>query len=208
MPLGWFFAEQWRRFEGNNFVQRKCDNWVARDRLLKNFANELPMVKNSQICQSNFHSNMFSFSVHACCAKPSLIEDDMRPILSAIKTETLSAFSTREPSIASPWDFQSKFNLLSFLTGLNFSCKFFFYSYDGAGQQCCYDLAGYLMMTSDNKWGGNPMRNHNLGLLPWNEANKIPTLSHWLADVIPFYPCCMWQDEQSNGLKFKHYHLD
>ena len=72
-------------------------------------------------------------------------------------------------------------------------------NHDGAGQQCCYDLAGYLMMTSDNKWGGNPRRNHNLGLLPWNEANKIPTLSHWLADKMPFYPCCIWQDEQSNG---------
>lgn len=72
-------------------------------------------------------------------------------------------------------------------------------NHDGAGQQCCYDLAGYLMLTADNKWGGNPMRNHNLGLLPWNEANKIPTLSHYLADVIPFYPCCLWQDEQSNG---------
>ena len=40
---------------------------------------------------------------------------------------------------------------------------FYFTSHDGAGQQCCYDLAGYLMMTSDNKWGGNPLRNHNLG---------------------------------------------
>ena len=39
----------------------------------------------------------------------------------------------------------------------------------------------------------------NIGVLPWNEANKIPTMSHWLADVAPFYPCCMWQDEQSNG---------
>ena len=73
------------------------------------------------------------------------------------------------------------------------------FSYDGSGQQCCYDLAGYLMMTTDNKWGSNPLRNHNLGLLPWNEANKIPTMSHWLADVLPFYPCCMWQSEQSNG---------
>jgi AMOP domain len=24
-----------------------------------------------------------------------------------------------------------------------------FFSHDGAGQQCCYDLAGYLMMTPD-----------------------------------------------------------
>jgi len=70
---------------------------------------------------------------------------------------------------------------------------------DGAGQQCCYDLNGYLMMTSDNKWGGKPMRSHNLGVLPWNEAAKIPSLSHWLQDISPFYPCCMWQGEQSGG---------
>ena len=66
-------------------------------------------------------------------------------------------------------------------------------SHDGAGQQCCYDQAGYLMMTSDNKWGGKPRRSHNLGVLPWNEANKIPTMSHWLQDIMTFYPCCMWQ---------------
>ena len=78
-------------------------------------------------------------------------------------------------------------------------------SHDGAGQQCCYDLAGYLMMTSDNKWGGNPLRNHNLGVLPWNEANKIPSLSHWLSDILPFYPCCLWQDEQSNGCQMYRY---
>ena len=41
--------------------------------------------------------------------------------------------------------------------------SFYFSSHDGAGQQCCYDLAGYLMLTADNKWGGNPLRNHNLG---------------------------------------------
>lgn len=43
------------------------------------------------------------------------------------------------------------------------------------------------------------MRTHDLGVLPWNEANKIPTLSHYLQDTAPFYPCCMWQDEQSSG---------
>ena len=75
----------------------------------------------------------------------------------------------------------------------------FFGSHDGAGQQCCYDIAGYLMMSSDNQWGGKPRRYHNLGVLPWNEANKIPTLSHYLSDTLPFYLCCMWQGEQSNG---------
>lgn len=70
-------------------------------------------------------------------------------------------------------------------------------SRDGAGQQCCYDKDGLLMMTSDNKWGGNPGRSHNLGLMPWNEAGKVPSLSHWQMDVIPFYTCCLWQDESS-----------
>ena len=55
------------------------------------------------------------------------------------------------------------------------------------------------MLTADNQWGGNPLRNHNLGVLPWNEANKIPTLSHWLSDILPFYTCCLWQGEQSQG---------
>ena len=91
------------------------------------------------------------------------------------------------------------FSFLS-LAFSNFANDFIFArSYDGSGQQCCYDLAGYLMMSSDNKWGGNPLRYHNLGLLPWNEANKIPTLSHYLSDVMPFYPCCIWQSDQSTG---------
>ena len=55
------------------------------------------------------------------------------------------------------------------------------------------------MMTSDNMWGGKTRRYHNLGLLPWNEANKIPTLSHYLNDIAPFYVCCLWQGSQANG---------
>lgn len=70
---------------------------------------------------------------------------------------------------------------------------------DGAGQQCCYDRDGYLMMTADKMWGGNPHRAHNLGKSPFDEANKVPSLSHWYHDVIPFYTCCKWQGEQSPG---------
>ena len=79
----------------------------------------------------------------------------------------------------------------------------FFPSHDGAGQQCCYDIAGYLMMSSDNQWGGKPRRYHNLGVLPWNEANKIPTMSHYLGDTLPFYLCCMWQVGVSNSQNFE-----
>ena len=46
-------------------------------------------------------------------------------------------------------------------------------SKDGAGQQCCYDRDGYLMMSADQMWGGNPHRAHNLGKTPFDEANKV-----------------------------------
>ena len=44
LNLGWYFAEQWRRYIGNNWQQNKCDAWTKRDRMLKRYANELPMV--------------------------------------------------------------------------------------------------------------------------------------------------------------------
>ncbi|KAK1121815.1 hypothetical protein K0M31_010127 [Melipona bicolor] len=70
---------------------------------------------------------------------------------------------------------------------------------DGSEQQCCYDKNGYLMLTYDQQWGSRPHRSHNLGYYPWDEANKVPTLSHWYHDVIPFYMCCMWQEEHAVG---------
>jgi hypothetical protein len=56
-----------------------------------------------------------------------------------------------------------------------------------------------LMLTYDQQWGSRPHRSHNLGYLPWNEANKVPTLSHWFHDMVPMYMCCLWQEEQSVG---------
>ncbi|XP_011644865.1 protein mesh isoform X1 [Pogonomyrmex barbatus] len=70
---------------------------------------------------------------------------------------------------------------------------------DGSEQQCCYDRNGYLMLTYDQQWGSRPHRSHNLGYFPWNEANKVPTLSHWYHDVVPMYTCCLWQEEQAVG---------
>lgn len=55
------------------------------------------------------------------------------------------------------------------------------------------------MMSHDQMWGSRPRRSHNIGQMPWNEANKVPTLSTWFHDVRPFYSCCYWQDEQAVG---------
>lgn len=72
-------------------------------------------------------------------------------------------------------------------------------SLEGSEQQCCYDKNGYLMLSYDQQWGSRPRRSHNLGFIPWNEANKVPTLSQWFHDMRPFYTCCLWQDEQAVG---------
>jgi len=55
MPLGWYFAEQWRRFLGNNWVEQQCDKFIIQDRFLKNFANELPVVSSSYSEPSPFY---------------------------------------------------------------------------------------------------------------------------------------------------------
>ena len=141
-----------------------------------------------------FYDIVLYFSVLAYFVKQLLTVVAMLLILSVTKMVILSAFITRGLSIVSGQDFLSKLPSVIHVIERE-KCS----SHDGAGQQCCYDLDGYLMMTSDNKWGGTPMRSHNLGVLPWNEATKIPTLSHWLQDISPFYPCCLWQDEQSGG---------
>ncbi|TRY73653.1 hypothetical protein TCAL_08799 [Tigriopus californicus] len=159
MPLGWYFSDQWRRYEGNDWVQKMCDRWIAKDRLLKNFANELPMCP-CLLRQANVDRGRYA------------------PDFECDQDGNTQCFYHQGAQHC-------------VVSGIP--------NYDGSGQQCCYDLAGYLMLSSDNKWGGKPLRHHNLGLLPWNEANKIPTLSHWLADIMPFYPCCLWQDEQSSG---------
>lgn len=72
-------------------------------------------------------------------------------------------------------------------------------SIQGSEQQCCYDRNGLLMLSYDQMWGSRPRRNHNIGQMPWNEANKVPTLSQWFHDIRPFYSCCRWQDEQAVG---------
>ncbi|XP_066245028.1 protein mesh isoform X1 [Euwallacea similis] len=70
---------------------------------------------------------------------------------------------------------------------------------EGSEQQCCYDKNHYLMLSYDQQWGSSPKRCHNLGLMPYQEATKVPTLSQWFHDMVPKYLCCLWQEEQAVG---------
>lgn len=56
---------------------------------------------------------------------------------------------------------------------------------EGSGQQCCYDRNSYLMLSYDQQWGSRPLRSHNLGFLPWNEANKVKIKSYLIQQSEP-----------------------
>ncbi|XP_045479258.1 protein mesh isoform X3 [Harmonia axyridis] len=70
---------------------------------------------------------------------------------------------------------------------------------EGGEQQCCYDKNNFLMLSYDQIGGSNPRRSHNLGLNPYTESTKVPSLSQWYHDVIPKFVCCRWQDSQAVG---------
>nr|XP_006816784.1 PREDICTED: sushi domain-containing protein 2-like [Saccoglossus kowalevskii] len=64
----------------------------------------------------------------------------------------------------------------------------------GGGNQCCYDADGNLMFSSDTDQGSTPDRYHTWGYHPYNELGRVPSMSHWLDDVVTFYYCCLWSD--------------
>ena len=48
------------------------------------------------------------------------------------------------------------------------------------------------MYTNDTYSGSTPDRHHFLGMPPYNVYGKVPALSHYLHDVVPYYLCCKW----------------
>ncbi|KAL5012737.1 hypothetical protein ScPMuIL_011288 [Solemya velum] len=63
---------------------------------------------------------------------------------------------------------------------------------DGAGNQCCYARDGSLRFAADSFNGSTPDRSHSWGATPYARPGHVPTMSHWLKDVITFYYCCIW----------------
>ncbi|XP_029826722.2 protein mesh isoform X1 [Ixodes scapularis] len=81
-------------------------------------------------------------------------------------------------------------------------------SVGGSGQTCCYDMEGELMLTADTMYGGRPSRIFSYGILPFNSRVKVPTLSWWNVDAVPFFYCCHWQygkDDSESCQKYKYW---
>ena len=64
----------------------------------------------------------------------------------------------------------------------------------GGGSRCCYDFIGNLMYTNDTKSGSTSDRYHINGIPPFGTYGRVPALSHYLHDMVPFYLCCQWSD--------------
>ena len=65
---------------------------------------------------------------------------------------------------------------------------------DGAGNQCCYSETGSLVFAADTFQGSTPDKSHDWGAAPYMRPGYVPSLSHWIRDVVTFYYCCLWNE--------------
>ncbi|KAF7495260.1 Protein mesh [Sarcoptes scabiei] len=78
-------------------------------------------------------------------------------------------------------------------------------SVGGSGQTCCYDDREDLLQTADTMYGGRPSRAFVYGKHPYKSQMMIPVLSEYLHDVVPFFFCCKWQEEEDNANTCQRY---
>ncbi|XP_033742451.1 sushi domain-containing protein 2-like isoform X2 [Pecten maximus] len=62
----------------------------------------------------------------------------------------------------------------------------------GSGNQCCYGPDGALRYAADTFQGSTPDRSHAWGAFPYGRTDLVPSMSHWVKDVVTFYYCCLW----------------
>ncbi|XP_033127134.1 sushi domain-containing protein 2-like [Anneissia japonica] len=67
-------------------------------------------------------------------------------------------------------------------------------SSEGHGLECCYDANGALTNIADNKHAGYSHRYHHLGRQPFDEIGRVPYLSYFLHDILPYRRCCKDHD--------------
>ncbi|KAL8616990.1 hypothetical protein ACOMHN_014161 [Nucella lapillus] len=65
----------------------------------------------------------------------------------------------------------------------------------GGGSHCCFDNDNNLMYAADSYQGSMSSKAHAWGAPPYGQPGTVPSLSHWLHDLIPYYYCCQWSSE-------------
>ncbi|XP_070567838.1 sushi domain-containing protein 2-like isoform X2 [Ptychodera flava] len=62
---------------------------------------------------------------------------------------------------------------------------------EGTGRECCYNAAGSIIDSADSFSAGPSHSRHHGGITPYNSPGKIPYLSNFKEDVLPWYRCCV-----------------
>ncbi|XP_070567836.1 sushi domain-containing protein 2-like [Ptychodera flava] len=65
---------------------------------------------------------------------------------------------------------------------------------EGTGRECCYNAAGSIINSADSFSAGPFHSRYHGGIIPYNSAGKIPHLSHFKEDVLPWHRCCVLTD--------------
>ncbi len=72
-----------------------------------------------------------------------------------------------------------------------------YYRESGAASRCCYSKNGNLMYAGDSVSGSFSAKVHPDGIYPYGVAGRIPAMSHWIFDKLPYLWCCKWADDKS-----------
>ncbi|XP_077869987.1 sushi domain-containing protein 2-like [Saccoglossus kowalevskii] len=76
-------------------------------------------------------------------------------------------------------------------------------SNDGSGRACCYQADGTILNSGDTFGAGTYHLRHHEGVTPYKEVGKIPYLSNFLEDMLPWRYCCLHTDfDAANCGKF------
>uniref|UniRef100_A0ABM0M9L1 Protein mesh-like n=1 Tax=Saccoglossus kowalevskii TaxID=10224 RepID=A0ABM0M9L1_SACKO len=65
---------------------------------------------------------------------------------------------------------------------------------DGSGRACCYEADGTILNSGDAFGSGAYHLRHHEGVAPYIEVGKVPYLSHFLEDLLPWRYCCLHTD--------------
>ncbi|XP_030835519.1 sushi domain-containing protein 2-like [Strongylocentrotus purpuratus] len=72
----------------------------------------------------------------------------------------------------------------------------------GGGQECCYGFDGMIINVFNSLGGGYSHRYHHGGVNPYGEPQKVPYLSHFLVDILPWTYCCSYGGPQHSECTF------
>ncbi|WAR00181.1 SUSD2-like protein, partial [Mya arenaria] len=105
-------------------------------------------------------------------------------------SQALSDFGRWQPDVGCNLNSHSPNNC--FYHGTAVHCVRAVQPVNGAGNQCCYSSTGLLIYAADTFQGSTPDRGHDWGAAPYRTPGHVPSMSHWLEDVVTFYYCCLW----------------